>query len=163
MCAYDQKSMADDILRRLGEGLTHEDYKAAVKEMKIFDDFMLDYVMPTDSKSLLVLPVGNDSPVYRDQYFTSAEESGAKVQGFGFSSLVFPPLVGMPTFVVPIGQYAYESKVSGKEELLPICVTVTGSKGEDFATLRLIKDFLENCPEYQTVVLTGKEAFPRTA
>lgn len=145
--------------RRLGEKLTRGEYDTAVEEMKVFDEFMLEDVMSTQSRPLLVLPVGLDSTSYRDQYFGSAEESGSQVQGYGFSSLVFPPLVGMPTFVIPIGQYPYRSRVSGQEEFLPMCVTITGSKGEDFATLDLMQDFLESSPDYKTAVLTGKEAF----
>lgn len=111
VCTFESQPLIV-VHRRLGEKLTRGEYDTAVEEIKGFDEFILEDVISTQSRSLLVLPVGLNSPSYRNQYFGSAEVNGSQIQGYGFSSLVFPPLVSIPTFVIPIRQYPYRSKVN---------------------------------------------------
>ena len=145
--------------RKLGAALTTSDCAAARVEKQAFTDFMLEHVLRSNHKSLLVLPANTDSPVYRYRYFPSAEDSAATVQGFGFSSLVLPALLGTPACVVPIGQYPYESEFTGKIEQLPIYMTVVKSRGADVVILELAQEFLALSAEYGTCVGAGKEAF----
>ena len=63
-----------DAARTLGRNLKEEEYSRAVEELESFREWMLDEIIPATSPSLLVLPIGFDSPNYRDTYFGSVVE-----------------------------------------------------------------------------------------
>ncbi|RAL00203.1 amidase signature enzyme [Aspergillus ibericus CBS 121593] len=107
---------------------------------------------PTSGNCLLVLPIENMSPSYRD------EGPQHKQGGPSVNSLMLASVLGAPELVVPISQILYTSKVTEKEEHLPFAIGLVGPPGTDLhlvtaalTTLRAI-----NKP---IVLSTGASAF----
>ena len=57
---------------------------------------------------LVVLPISNVAPNYRDVVSRSPEDQSA------LDELFLPPILGAPDIAVPIGEVPYESRITGQ-------------------------------------------------
>lgn len=58
-----------------------------------------------------------------------------------------------------VGQYKYFSKVSKREEVLPMTMSILGAQGSDSMLIELGRQFLKFTGK-STTVLTGPAAYP---
>lgn len=65
----------------------------------------------------------------------------------------------LPTDVWVVDQIPYDSKISGKEEQLPISVTVMGPEGSELALLKIIRDAFGRA-NWPVELEVGPVAFP---
>lgn len=101
--------------------------------------------------TLVILPIENMSPRYRDEARTSFNPVGVPM-------LFLSPITGGPEFVVPAGQVPYHSKASGTEELLPVAISVMSSPGTDLKLVDTVKHCLEKS-DRPTQVAVGRTMF----
>lgn len=102
---------------------------------------------------LVVLPIGNVQPNYRDEPSPSPEEQSAT------DELFLPPILGAPDVVVPVGEWEYESRVTGKNEYLPVMVDVMGAPGKDYELLEAVEMVMRRSGRVMEVA-AGERMFP---
>ncbi|KAI9733664.1 MAG: hypothetical protein M1834_003266 [Cirrosporium novae-zelandiae] len=133
----------------LGEQVTDLQYKEGMHRLEVYKRWFLDNVMHQEAKeSFLVLPISKVEPDYRDI------PPGEPTPQSGFDDLFIPPILGSPDVAIPIGEWAYESRISGREEFLPVVVDLVGSPGSDVILLDTIQKFLKSSGR-ATLVKTG--------
>ncbi|KAH6971662.1 amidase signature domain-containing protein [Ilyonectria sp. MPI-CAGE-AT-0026] len=104
---------------------TADGQKAALKRKEIFKKWFLESVLsveaPNELTTITVAPISDEEPKYRDVY-----KQGPWMGGNGFHCNFLSPLTGCPEVVVPIDQIPYQSRVTKRQEFLPIVVAILG-------------------------------------
>jgi Asp-tRNA(Asn)/Glu-tRNA(Gln) amidotransferase A subunit family amidase len=100
---------------------------------------------------LVLLPIENISPRYRDEAIT-------RFNPVGVPMLFLSPILGGPECTAPVGQVAYESRVSNRREFLPVGISLLSAPGTDLELLDMVVSCLEHSGR-PTTVLTGKTMF----
>ena len=121
----------------IGEQVSEAHYKDSMHRLSVYKQWFLKAVMQDDElESLLVLPIANVEPNYRD---TPPPEPTPPT---GFDSLFIPPILGSPDLVVPLGEIPYHSRISNKQEFLPVAVDIVGLPGADLVLIKTIQECL---------------------
>ncbi|KAI9794811.1 MAG: hypothetical protein M1816_002939 [Peltula sp. TS41687] len=137
----------------LGKQVTKVQHEEGMHRLTVYKTWFLSNIMATESKdTLVVLPIAEVGPNYRD-----TPPANPSVQR-GFESLFLSPILGSPDIVIPIAQMVYQSKISGQEEVLPICVNLVGSPGFDLRLIDTVQACLESAGR-ATSVQTGSTIF----
>lgn len=137
----------------MGRKVTSEEYKQGMKDLETYREWFFHHVLrPTERNAVLILPIANIEPNYRN-----ASQSTKPITN-AFNSLYLPPILGGPDIVLPIGQWGYHSRISNVQESLPIAVNVVGTPGTDHDFIADIVNFLKHSG-LPTKVLTGKTMF----
>ena len=76
----------------------------------------------------------------------------------GLDPLILSPILGAPDVVVPLGEYEYESRVSGRKEHLPIVIDIAGLSESDLLLTGVIASCFETFGR-PTAVGTGSRIF----
>lgn len=138
--------------RDLASKITPDERAEAVHRLAVYKKWFAESVMELGQKlTLVILPIENISPRYRDTATSNFKPVGVPM-------LFLSPILGGPELVVPAGQVPYFSKVTGREELLPVGISVLSAPGMDLKLLDLIKDCLEKSGR-PTEVKVGRTMF----
>ena len=107
----------------------------------------------TNEDPIVVMPLENVTTRYRDEW-------PAPVKGDQqlWHSLLFAPILGAPEVVVPAGVVEYSSRISGKTEEMPVCVSILGMHRTDQELLSTIQRVLV-AARRPTTVKTGSRMF----
>ncbi|KAH6985309.1 hypothetical protein EDB80DRAFT_733936 [Ilyonectria destructans] len=142
------------------EESTADEQKAALERREVFKAWFLGSVLAAgvseELTTIIVAPISDEGPKYRDEY-----KESPWMGGNGFHRNFISSLTGCPEVVVPIGQIPYTSRVTKRQEFLPIVVATLGPHGTDIALTKFVVDVLRKSG-MQTSVSTGTEAFPQT-
>lgn len=113
-----------------------EAIEAAVWANADFSDWFNEKVLPQSNpaEALLVYVPRIPMPRYRDTYLSGPSRP------YPFAIGRAPVVAGVPDFVVPIGEISYESKVTGKTEVLPLTVDFMAARGGDGMLFALVQD-----------------------
>ncbi|KAK7959519.1 amidase signature enzyme [Apiospora aurea] len=120
-------------------------------EVAMHNKWFLEHVL-NDSSSIIVVP--RYSLAYRDEYLPPPEDRIFE----GFDSNLHASFCGLPNIIVPVGQCAYMSKISGNQEYFPVSLSIIAPRGMDLGLLSLVDDYLKE-NQRPTSVLTGPIAF----
>lgn len=105
-------------------------YAAAVRNMTAFRDWWRDSIVrpsaATCSEGLYVYLRATGAASYRDEYVEPSEQPPV-----GFADWTIAGYAGAPEVVVPVGEVAYESEVTGRTEWLPVMAMVQAARGCD--------------------------------
>ena len=104
------------------------------------------------SEAYLIMPISDVIVNYRDA------PPAPVARPNGFDPLILSPILGAPDIVVPIGEYEYDSRVSGRKEYLPVAVDVVGLPGSDLHLIDIIQHSLE-MSHRPAAVNTGSRMF----
>ncbi|KAI4687482.1 uncharacterized protein J4E88_003071 [Alternaria novae-zelandiae] len=116
----------------VAKSVTKEENEDAVARLDTYRDWLLSKVFRADRyDTLMVLPVSEVAPNYRDRKTEPPSKQNA------FDALYISPTIAAPEIVVPIAEFPYASRVSGREEKLPIAISVVGNPGTDLALVGL--------------------------
>ncbi|KXX73860.1 Amidase 1 [Madurella mycetomatis] len=91
----------------------------------------------TCSSSLILYPAFMGEQFPRDEYF------GAPGVPFGFHPTKISSFAEVPDSVFPLGEVAGWSRITGREELLPVGVDIMAARGCDGLVVRLAQDLVE--------------------
>ncbi|GAB1311464.1 hypothetical protein MFIFM68171_01674 [Madurella fahalii] len=94
-------------------------------------------IRSTCSSSLVLYPAFTGEQFPRDEYF------GALGVTFGFHPTKISSFAEVPDSVFPLGEVAGWSRITGREELLPVGVDVMAAKGCDGLVARLAQELAE--------------------
>ncbi|KAI1122276.1 amidase signature domain-containing protein [Nemania abortiva] len=140
----------------LGAEVTKAEREQGLRELQVFRNWVADNVLRGDercgSNAILVLPVGPGQPVYRDIYIPPKAREG-------IDALTLGAFLRIPQVVLPIGQSKYKSRISGREESLPIAGSIAGAPGSDLMLIKLVGGALKKAG-WPTQVACGRDAFP---
>ncbi|EIN03572.1 amidase signature enzyme [Punctularia strigosozonata HHB-11173 SS5] len=104
----------------------------------VFQDWVAKEVFKASDAScsdgILVYPQSTGRTSYRNVYFSPPTAP------LGFSYGRVGPFAGVPDLVVPLGQVAYNSTISGTTEYLPVTISMVARKGCDYMLLDLISE-----------------------
>lgn len=141
--------------------VTKEMHEDGHKTRGVFKRWAEEVLLKSDgegnSESILILPWTSGEPDYRDIY----REAPSWV-GEGFYFYYISPYAQAPEFILPIGQTKFYSRVTEREEWLPVSIGIIGAKDSDIALVTLIRDLLKESG-LPTTTLTGQTAFPVSA
>lgn len=104
-----------------------------------------------ENRTIVILPIENISPRYRDDATTNFNPIGVPM-------LFLSPILGGPELVVPSGQVPYQSKVSGRKELLPVGISLLAAPGTDLELMDTVTEFLKQSAR-PIEVMTGRAMF----
>lgn len=138
-----------------GAAVTPDENEEATRRLGVYKDWLLELLFGgsrKDKEVLVILPVSNATPNYRDVVSASPEEQSA------LDELFLQPILGTPDVVVPIGDVPYVSRITERVEYLPVVVNVVGVPGRDWELLGAVEKVLENSVRPSTVV-TGSRIF----
>lgn len=136
----------------ISRDITQTDRDEAVRRLSVYKAWFADKIMEVGRKrTIVVLPIENISPRYRD-------EAISRFNPVGVPMLFLSPILGGPECTVPVGQVTYESRVSNRQELLPVGLSLLSAPGTDIELLDMIVSCLEHNGR-PTAVSTGKTMF----
>ncbi|KAF2450877.1 amidase signature enzyme [Karstenula rhodostoma CBS 690.94] len=136
---------------QLGSEVSSEqrnDMKSRIETFRTW--FLKHYMKPDEQGTIIVLPISDVKPNYRDAY--PAQTNGRATPGLRTTYL--SPYVGAPELALPIGHVSFESRISGNTESLPVAVGVMGLPGSDMALVKLVLESLR-ASKRPTVVSAG--------
>ncbi|PSN64375.1 hypothetical protein BS50DRAFT_590198 [Corynespora cassiicola Philippines] len=123
---------------------------------------LLDKVLKADSKgctTIMILPIEADQPNYRE-----AEPPSYGLLS-GYASLNMSPMTRSPEVTAPVSDIPYISRVTHREERLPIAVSVIGAPGmatPAYCTDLILTDLVEKglkAGGIETRVKTGRSMY----
>lgn len=136
-----------------GAAVSAEQHSSAIHKLEVYRTWLLDTVfLSHGQRTVMVLPISSVEPHYRDEVTQSPRSQVAT------DELFLSPILRSPDVVIPIGEIPYHSRITGKEEYLPVGVNVVGTPGSDFWLLDTMKALLEKSGR-PAVVQTGSRIF----
>ncbi len=135
--------------------MSEAEHAEAARRIGVYKDWLLDsmFAARADSETLVVLPVADVAPHYRDEPAPSPLTQSAP------NELFLPPILGAPDLAIPIGELPYLSKITEKTEYLPVVVDILGAPGADLGLLRAAEKVMALSGR-STTVATGPRIFP---
>jgi hypothetical protein len=136
----------------LSSKITKKERDEAIDRLETYKEWFSEHVMKLGkARTIVILPIENISPRYRDDATTNFNPVGVPM-------LFLSPILGGPELVVPSGQVPYQSKVSGRQELLPVGISMLAAPGTDLDLMDTVTKFLKHSGR-ATEVMTGKTMF----
>ncbi|KAL8364197.1 hypothetical protein RB601_009776 [Gaeumannomyces tritici] len=128
-----------------------EQRKEGAVRFEVYRQWLLRTVLQAEAHdTVLIWPIAIVEPVYRDEW--PRPPTGDQLL---WEPLLLAPVSGAPELVIPVGEVPYVSRVSGKEEVLPVCISMLGPPGTDTQLIAFAAKFLEGSGRY-TAVKTGR-------
>ncbi|KAF2124976.1 amidase signature enzyme [Dothidotthia symphoricarpi CBS 119687] len=122
-----------------GANVTQAQHDDMDERLRIFKDWFLEkYMKVNEQDSVLIFPISDVRPNYRDTYPGLSKEPST-----GLRSTYLSPYLGAPELGIPIGHINYESRISGNIEYLPVAISLMGPPGSDLALIELTMNVLQ--------------------
>ncbi|KAM7210766.1 amidase signature domain containing protein [Rhypophila decipiens] len=101
-----------------GAAVTSAENKEAEHRMEVYRQWWMTTIFGQDDEKevLIILPIANVGPNYRDEVVASPTKQSA------LDPLFLGPILGAPDLMVPLGNVPYESRISKRTEYLPVVV-----------------------------------------
>lgn len=122
-----------------GETLTQDLYDDALTRVNTYRDWFSSHVLPTCESAILIYPLGAGLEEYRDIY----PEPPSAVFGGTYPATFMSVLSGAPDYAVPIGERTYYSRVTQRNETLPVTVGIMAAAGCDKMLVDLVAGMAE--------------------
>lgn len=137
-----------------GAAVSEEQHTEAMRKLEVYRSWLMETLFEADDdkKRLLVLPISSVEPHYRD------EKTESRTYQTATDELYLSPILGAPDIAVPVGEIPYQSRITGRQELLPVAINVVGAPGMDYWLLDSIKTVLRQS-ERLSEFLAGKRTF----
>ena len=137
-----------------GAAVSDAQHADASMRMEVYKQWLLDNIFHCDEQeTFVILPISDVQPNYRDEFSPSPEDQSALDQ------LFLSPILGAPDISVPIGEVSYTSRISQREERLPVLANIVGAPGHDLHLFYAIRAVLAFSGRPDSV-LTGSRMFP---
>jgi len=138
--------------------VTSDMHQEGLKKMSIFRSWFEKQLIPHSevgtSEALLLLPWTTGTPDYRDVYRPQPDWAG-----YGWYYYMISPFAQAPEMIVPVGQTPFISKITKREEWLPVSLGIVGARGSDASLPVLLRDLM-HAMHLPTAVEAGETAFP---
>ncbi|KAJ8129782.1 hypothetical protein O1611_g3850 [Lasiodiplodia mahajangana] len=122
---------------KLGAGVSEHEHRELMNRLSIFKHWFLKQYM-ADGTNIVALHIDKVQAKYRDIY-----PGGDNPNVPGLRSTYLSAILGAPELAIPISELPYMSRISNKEEKLPIVVSLMGAPGADLRLLQWALEALE--------------------
>ncbi|KAK7419721.1 hypothetical protein QQZ08_010734 [Neonectria magnoliae] len=143
--------------RNVGKAVTADEYREHAKRLNVYRKWFHEHIMAINSthkaEAIMILPCGTSDIRHRDESSTPPTTSE------GVTPEYLAPILGAPHLAVPFAQQAYQSRITERTEYQPVCVSLMGACGSEWAMIQLVKQAFEKA-QWRTQVNTGRVAFP---
>ncbi|KAH7312544.1 amidase signature domain-containing protein [Stachybotrys elegans] len=136
----------------LGSKVSHVEHNELMSRLAVFKDWFTKQYL-SDKQTIIALHIDKVQPRYRDQYPGDINPNVP-----GLRSTFLSAILGCPELAIPIAELPYKSRITEKEERLPIVVSLIGNAGADMDLLQWSIKVLENDGR-PTKVKTGNVMF----
>ncbi|GAB1312459.1 hypothetical protein MFIFM68171_02669 [Madurella fahalii] len=122
-----------------GKHLTPEDVAKAHKRKSDYSKWLRESVLGDSFRIIMVYPVGDLAPFYRDDYRPDPQN---RSQAYHWRDREDhqASLAGLPSVIVPVGQVAQPSKVTGRDQHLPVAISLMSGAGTDTQLVGMLHD-----------------------
>lgn len=115
--------------RDKAKNVTPEEHELGLQRFHVYREWLLKEALRVHERNpILVWPIKVVEPNYRDEVPKNPQTGDQLLS----DPLLLAPVLGAPELVVPIGEIGYQSRISQREEPLPVCVAVMGLPGMTF-------------------------------
>ncbi|KAF2797298.1 hypothetical protein K505DRAFT_298554 [Melanomma pulvis-pyrius CBS 109.77] len=122
-----------------GASLPLSSYESATEHYALFQRWFRAVLTPTCEDALVLYPMGAGTEDYRDAYVGAP----SAIFGAGFPGTQMAVLAALPDYTVPIGERTYYSRVSERNETLPVTIGIVAAAGCDGMLVDLVRDLAE--------------------
>lgn len=122
-----------------GSSLPPSSYLSATSTYLTFQSWFRTALIPSCESALVLYPMGPGIPDYRDEYTGPPSAIFAS----GYPGTVMSVLAELPDYTVPIGERGFLSRVTGKEERLPVTVGIVAGRGCDGMLVDMVAEMGE--------------------
>ncbi|KAH7072493.1 amidase signature domain-containing protein [Paraphoma chrysanthemicola] len=122
-----------------GATLSLSSYQEATKRYQTFQSWFRTTLTPTCESSLVLYPMGAGTEDYRDVYPAAPNP----IFGAGLPGNQMAVMAALPDYTVPIGERAYFSRVSERNETLPVTIGIVAAAGCDQMLMDLVADLAD--------------------
>ncbi|KAI1155440.1 amidase signature domain-containing protein [Nemania diffusa] len=105
------------------------------------------------SNALVIMPLESMTPRYRDEAPTFRRPPQD-----GINALALAPVLGAPVLSVPIAEIPYQSRITHREEMLPLVLAIMSPPGTDLALMDEVLKVMKRS-DMPTIVKTGRSMF----
>lgn len=119
-----------------GASLPYISYESATKAYQIYRSWFRSELTPSCESSLVLYPMGAGVEDYRDTY-TSPPTA---IFGAGYPGTQMSVMAALPDYTVPIGERTYFSRVTERNETLPVTVGMIAGAGCDAMLMDLVAE-----------------------
>lgn len=99
------------------------------------------------------MPLESMTPRYRDEAPTFRRPPQD-----GINALALAPVLGAPVLSVPIAEIPYQSRITHREEMLPLVLAIMSPPGTDLALMDEVLKVMKRS-DMPTIVKTGRSMF----
>lgn len=115
-------------------------YQNATQRYQTFQKWFRSTLTPTCESTLVLYPMGSGTEDYRDIYPSSPP---SPIFGAGLPGNQMAVMAALPDYTVPIGERTYYSRVTERNETLPVTIGIVAAAGCDHMLMDLVADLAE--------------------
>jgi Asp-tRNA(Asn)/Glu-tRNA(Gln) amidotransferase A subunit family amidase len=123
-----------------GATLPLTSYETATERYKTFGAWYRATITPSCESSLVLYPMGAGTEDYRDTYPSSPPNA---IFGSGLPGNQMSVMAALPDYTVPIGERTYYSRVTERNETLPVSIGIVAAQGCDQMLMDLVADLAD--------------------
>ncbi|KAF2002320.1 hypothetical protein P154DRAFT_431306 [Amniculicola lignicola CBS 123094] len=138
-----------------GVSLPPSSYESATAHYKLFQQWFRSILTPSCEEALVLYPMGPGTEDYRDTYV----KEPTAIFASGYPGTVMSVLAELPDYTVPIGERVYYSRVTERNETLPVTIGIVGGKGCDGMLVDLVVGLVEEGVGFVGEVRTGSRMY----
>jgi Asp-tRNA(Asn)/Glu-tRNA(Gln) amidotransferase A subunit family amidase len=138
-----------------GATLPFSSYQSATLRYQTFQKWFRSTLTPSCESTLVLYPVGAGTEDYRDVYPNSPP---SPIFGAGLPGNQMAVMAALPDYTVPIGERTYYSRVSERNETLPVTIGIVAAAGCDHMLMDLVADLADQ-GIIQGEVKTGRSMY----
>ncbi|OAL03478.1 amidase signature enzyme [Phaeosphaeriaceae sp. SRC1lsM3a] len=120
-----------------GATLPFSSYQSATERYQTFGKWYRSTITPSCESSLVLYPMGAGTEDYRDSYPSSPPSA---IFGSGLPGNQMSVMAALPDYTVPIGERTYYSRVTERNETLPVSIGIVAAQGCDQMLMDLVAD-----------------------
>lgn len=123
-----------------GASLPLSSYNSAIDHYTVFQDWFKSALTPTCESTLVLYPMSAGIEDYRDTYISAP----SAIFGAGYPGTQMSVLAALPDYTVPIGERTYFSRITEREESLPVTIGIIAAEGCDGMLMDLVADLADS-------------------
>jgi len=114
-------------------------YTTAIERTKTFQSWFRETLTPTCESTLVLYPMGAGTEDYRDIYTTAP----GGIFAAGLPGNQMSVLAALPDYTIPIGERTYFSRVTERNETLPITIGMVAAAGCDHMLMDFVAELAD--------------------
>jgi Asp-tRNA(Asn)/Glu-tRNA(Gln) amidotransferase A subunit family amidase len=123
-----------------GASLPLSSYNSAIDHYTVFQNWFRSTLTPSCESGLVLYPMSAGTEDYRDTYISAP----SAIFGAGYPGTQMSVLAALPDYTVPIGERTYYSRITERNETLPVTVGIIAAAGCDGMLMDLVANLADS-------------------